>query len=170
MNSLKKHERVADEVGKLREENEALRGELEEARDTLAAIRAGEVDALVVETPEGQRVYTLEGAEHVYRTLIEEMQEGAVILNAAGTIHYCNRRFAQLVGRALEEIMGQPFEEYVAPADHSRWSGVAAGGAGKAELELRTAEGKLIPVAISTADASAGGRIGADPSEQSPRQ
>ncbi len=44
-------------------ENEDLRLRLEEALDTLRAIRSGEVDALVVSTPQGDQVYTLKGAE-----------------------------------------------------------------------------------------------------------
>ena len=58
---------------KLQAENDALRAELEEARETLAAIRSGNVDALVIDTPEGERIFTLQGAETAYRSLIEQM-------------------------------------------------------------------------------------------------
>ena len=69
---------------RLREENESLRAQLEEARETLRAIREGEVDALVVSTPEGERVFTLQGGEHPYRALIEQMREGAATLTPEG--------------------------------------------------------------------------------------
>src|SRR5512140_1487215 len=85
------------ELKALRAEVESLRFQLEEAKETLAAIQGGAVDALVINTPEGQRVFTLEGAEHAYRALIEEMPEGAVMLKTDGTIHYCNRRFAEML-------------------------------------------------------------------------
>jgi len=48
-----------------------LRAELAEAKDTLRAIRNGEVDALVVAGPEGNQIYTLKGAESTYRVLVE---------------------------------------------------------------------------------------------------
>ena len=40
-------------------EIERLRGRLDEAEATLAAIRNGEVDALVVAGPQGDQIYTL---------------------------------------------------------------------------------------------------------------
>ena len=75
-------------------EIEKLRAELGEARDTLAAIQSGAVDALVIDSSDGLRIYTLDGAEHGYRTFIERMHDGAVILDADGTIQYCNSWFA----------------------------------------------------------------------------
>jgi len=39
---------------------------------------SGELDGLVVKTAEGDRVYTLSGADHPYRIMIEAMNEGAV--------------------------------------------------------------------------------------------
>jgi hypothetical protein len=47
-----------------------LRIRLEEAEETLRAIQNNEVDALVIEGPEGQQVYTLQSAEQPYRTLM----------------------------------------------------------------------------------------------------
>jgi hypothetical protein len=46
----------------LRGEIEDLRRKLQEADDTLEAIRSGEVDALVVRAGGANEVYTLEGA------------------------------------------------------------------------------------------------------------
>ena len=57
-----------------------LRMRLEEAEETLRAIREGEVDALVVSSPQGDQVYTLKGAEQPYRVFVETMNEGAVTL------------------------------------------------------------------------------------------
>ena len=51
-------------------------------------------------TTPGDRVYTLRSADAPYRALVEQMQEGAVTLNAKGDIVYCNQRFAELVGDA----------------------------------------------------------------------
>ncbi len=65
-------------------ENEELRTRLEEAEETLRAIRAGEVDALVVSGPEGDQLYTLKGADYSYRILLETMEEGAATLAGDG--------------------------------------------------------------------------------------
>jgi hypothetical protein len=54
-------------------EIETLRLRLEEAEDTLQAIQSGEVDALVISRPEGEQVFTLQGALHPYRVLVETM-------------------------------------------------------------------------------------------------
>jgi formate hydrogenlyase transcriptional activator len=62
-------------------EVQELRTQLEEAQETLNAIRRGEVDGLVVSTPKGEQVYTITGAEKPYRALIEDMREGAVMLS-----------------------------------------------------------------------------------------
>src|SRR6201994_1445347 len=78
--------------------SDELISRLREAEETLTAIRAGEVDAVVVAGPAGQQVYTLENADRPYRVLVEQMQEGAVTLSENGTILYCNKRFSALVG------------------------------------------------------------------------
>lgn len=101
----------------LQSENEALRNKLAEAAETLRAIQSGEVDALVVATPEGRKIYTLQDADHSYRLFVEEMQEGAVTLSADGTILYCNRRFAALLGYPLEFLISSALERYVALED-----------------------------------------------------
>jgi hypothetical protein len=62
-------------------EIEELRLRLEEAEQTLHAIRSGEVDSLVVEGPNGPMVYALEGASNSYRVLVESMSEGAATLS-----------------------------------------------------------------------------------------
>src|ERR1700742_2182740 len=79
---------------------------LREAEETLEAIRAGEVDAVVVAGPAGQQVYTLENADRPYRVLVEQMQEGAVTFSENGTILYCNERFATLVGGVHDAVIG----------------------------------------------------------------
>ena len=91
--------------------------QLVESQETLRAIREGEVDALVVSTPEGQRVFTLQSADQTYRTIIEQMQEGAVTLVEDGHINYSNQRFAAMVKWPLEEIIGSHFCEHLVEPD-----------------------------------------------------
>ncbi|HZL79195.1 MAG TPA: hypothetical protein VFC17_10090, partial [Candidatus Limnocylindrales bacterium] len=59
-----------------------LTARLAEAEETLRAIRTGEVDTVMVAGKEDSQVFTLEGAEHAYRVLIESMNEGALTLTA----------------------------------------------------------------------------------------
>ncbi len=82
-------------------EVEDLRLRLEEAQDTLGAIRKGEVDALLVSTDQGDQVYTLEGADRTYRVLIEALNEGAGTILSNGTILYCNERLASILKMPL---------------------------------------------------------------------
>jgi PAS domain S-box-containing protein len=80
--------------------------DLEELHEIMQAIRGGRVDALVVKTPSGDRVFALQGADEPYRILIETMQEGAATLGEDGTILYANARFAEIVGIALDKLIG----------------------------------------------------------------
>src|ERR1700751_5300072 len=90
-----------------------LHNRLQEAEETLRAIRAGEIDALVVTGPLGEQVFILRGADHPYQVIVEEMNEGAVTLSPEGTILYCNRRFANLLQLPLERVIGSSLQEYV---------------------------------------------------------
>ena len=83
----------------------SLRERLETAEQTLEAIRSGSVDALVVAGPNGERVFTLQGADHRYRRIVESMTEGATIVGTDGTIYYANRSFSKLVGVPLDRVL-----------------------------------------------------------------
>ena len=129
-----------------------LRLRLEEAEETIRAIRSGAVDAVVVEEPHGPRVYTLQTADRPYRLLVEEMQQGAVTLSNDGSIAYCNRRFADLVGRPLERLMGIAFRDFI-PIDAQTFyeNLLQQGRAGfsQGESHVRTADGALVPVFLT---------------------
>lgn len=96
-----------------------LRARLAEAEETLRAIRRGEVDAVVVESRQGLQVFTLEGAEHAYRVLIESMNEGALTLTADAVILYANQCFARMVKRPLEQVLGCSFYTFLGAADQA---------------------------------------------------
>jgi PAS domain S-box-containing protein len=102
-------------------ENRQLRERLEEVEELVDAIRRGEVDAVVVSGARQEMVYTLKGADHTYRILIETMDEGAVILSDAGTILYCNRRFAQLLGKPIATIIGGSARDFFVSEDEERF-------------------------------------------------
>src|SRR3990170_6885373 len=91
-------------------EIEELRLQLEEANETIDAIRTGQVDAFVFKGYNGHELYTLKSADQVYRIFIEKMTEGAVTLNADGIIVYSNSQFASMVGLPLSQVTGAAFE------------------------------------------------------------
>ncbi len=92
---------------------EALLARLEEAESTLAAIQNGHVEALVVSSQDGPKVYALEGAEHRYRRLVETMSEGALLVGASGGILYSNAAFADMVATPLERVIGRPLSDFI---------------------------------------------------------
>ena len=96
-------------------ENAALRSQLEDATDTLEAIRTGSVDALIVQGADGHELYTLQTADAGYRVFIENMNEGAVTVSEEGVILYSNAAFAAMTGHAPAGVLGRHFEEFVAP-------------------------------------------------------
>lgn len=99
-------------------ENEELHSRLVELEEALAAIRNGEVDAIVVSGKKGGQVYSVSSAETPYRTFIEEMGEGAVTLTKEGIILYCNQRFTELVQSPYEKVVGSPLTRFIAPKDN----------------------------------------------------
>jgi two-component system, sensor histidine kinase len=126
-----------------------LSARLEEAEETLRAVSAGEIDAFIVQGPRGEQVYSLRGAEHPYRTLVEEMQEGAAILTLAGDILYCNRQLAALVGIALEDVISRPFDRFLSGADRMAFAALRRNGSGKCRARLANANGRSIDVYLS---------------------
>ena len=93
-----------------------LEAQLAEAQETLNAIHTGAVDAIVVNGDKGEQIFTLEGAERSYRVLVEAMTEGAATLAADGTLLYCNVRFAQMLARPLNRVMGTSLRKFVDPS------------------------------------------------------
>jgi PAS domain S-box-containing protein len=124
----------------------------EEAEQTLRAIQYGTVDAFVVEGPEGHRVYTLEGSDLPYSTLVERMQQGAAMLDARGCIVYCNRSLAQLLGLPREAVIGRLLQHFLAPADQSSYQKLlqqTETGSSEGEMSLRLSDGRVIPANFS---------------------
>jgi len=127
-----------------------LRRRLQEAEDTINAIRNGHVEALVVSAPEGEQVFTLRSADQPYRLMVEQMREGALTLAADGTILYCNQRFAELIARPSERIAGQSLGQFVTADDRLTLQQVLSSESCRAEVQLRTDSGAINPVQLSS--------------------
>lgn len=128
---------------------EELNLSVTEAESILRALRGGEVDGVIVAREGGQRVYTLAGAEHPYRVMIETMNEGAVTITG-GKITYCNRRFAEMVGSPPEKLAGSLISGLVddVPKLETLLSESKSINR-KDEIELRCAGGTSVPTLFS---------------------
>jgi len=129
-----------------------LEARLAEADETLQAIRSGEVDALVVSGPDGDQIFALEGADHAYRLLVEQMQEGTVTLDQEGLILYANRQFAAMMRVPVESIVGSNIHRFLPPDRYSMFSSVLASEKTqreRSELALLASDGTQIPVQVS---------------------
>jgi PAS domain S-box-containing protein len=129
-----------------------LRSRLAEAEGTLRAIRTGEVDAVVISGEKGPQVFTLEGAEHAYRVLIESMNEGALTLTTGGTVLYANQCFARMVKCPLEQVTGSSLRRFLSAADRATLRPLvkrAAKAGSKLQVHLHAGDGSQLPVQIS---------------------
>ncbi len=128
-----------------RSKNAALRARVAELEDTLLAIREGRVDALVIHGDAGEQVFTLQGAEHPYRVLVESISEGAATLDASGTVLFANAPCAEILGVPLEKFIGTPLSTHVPPAGRRRLDALIHGGLRnnpKVEIKLGTDAGR----------------------------
>jgi len=137
----------------LARENEELRQQLREAEDLIAAVRTGAVDALAIQGPEGPRIFTLESADHGYRTLVEQMSEGAVLLGTDGLVLYCNAALAKALGCTLSDMLGHPFTEFIPTKYQAYWAELWQQGwrtQARGELPLQNClDGVLRPFSVS---------------------
>ncbi len=126
----------------LRAENAELRARLEEAVETLRAIRSGEVEALIVETDQDPQSFSLKGLDaesNRFRgEVLAQVSDSVIAIDASKRVTYLNaaaerqyRVFASdALGRQLNEIYTQrwPHAEteaamWTALREHGEWRG-----------------------------------------------
>ena len=128
-----------------------LENRLAVAEETLRALLAGEADAIVMNTGQGeQQIYTLETEERPYRHLVERMSEGAALADANGLIVYANQRLATLLGVSLQRLLGRPFSDWLEESERSRFIGrlATAAAGGHDEHTLHRLDGGSVPVLV----------------------
>ncbi|MBC7367005.1 MAG: PAS domain S-box protein [Undibacterium sp.] len=140
----------------LRAENAELRARLEEAEKMLRAIRAGEVDAPVVEGDAGPRLFTLQGLDAEQNRFRGEMlaqvsdavvavdtEERITFLNVAAERQY-GVQAGPMLGRKLVEIFTRhwPSPEQEAAV----WAALRERGEGHGEYLQRTHQGRELHV------------------------
>ena len=134
-------------------EIQSLRERLTASEEIVRAIQQGEVDALVISTAQGRKVFTLQSADLSYRLLVEEMQQGAVVLSTDGLILYCNKSFSNLLKQPLEKLIGSYFQFLISPHDthlfQARVQQAEMGARHPVEMFLLGRDGVEIPVYLS---------------------
>ncbi len=136
----------------LLDELQEVTARMMEAEETLRAIVGGEVDGLVVSAAEGEQLFTLSGADHPYRVMVETMNEGAVTLAADGTILYCNQRFVDIVQGAPEKVLGSAIYQHISSKDLPLFKALLEQGLkgnSKVELALQAGGENYAPVLLS---------------------
>ena len=122
---------------------------LSEAEETLRAIRSGEADAIVVNAQGGEKVFTLQGADHTYRVFVERMNEGAAVLSSDHTILHCNQRFARFLGMGIQNVIGSSVQDLVWPDDKARLDALLRSAARKnCRGEIRLQSRKVVPLPV----------------------
>ena len=131
---------------------EKLQLQLQEANETIDAIRSGEVDALVVNNGKEHQLYTLKSADQTYRVFIEKMKEGAVTLNHDGLILYSNSQFATMVNMPLAKVIGLPITDFIPDNFKTIFQEIIEAGwqsDSKGEISLKNKNNQLSPFLLS---------------------
>ena len=103
--------------------------------------------------PEGDQVYTIETADRPYRLMIEEMQQGAVILTALDNIVvFSNRKIAQILEAPQKTLSGSKFSTFIATDCLEIFRTLMREGSRghiTGDIKLRTLNGNSVPVLAS---------------------
>jgi PAS domain S-box-containing protein len=129
----------------------------EEAEETLSAIRAGKIDAVVVEGAEGSEIYTFRDPSHPFRLLIEAMNEGAVLTTLDGLISYQNPCFTELVGMEANGRLNLSLADLVRPEHRTKLAALldrARTGPARGNMELIGTGDRPVPAQLSVSRAS----------------
>jgi PAS domain S-box-containing protein len=146
----KDRSRIALET--LQAQNAALQATLEEAEETIRAIRQGAVDAFVLEEMGHHKVYTLEGADRPWQVFIDQMQQGVATLHGDGTIVYANRSLAELLKAPLDSLIGSRVHDLVTEDDRAIYDALLHEGRtrpARGELRLRQGNDGQFPAYLT---------------------
>lgn len=136
-----------------------LETQVEELLETIRAIQSGEVDALVVDGPNGNHIFTLQGAEQPYRELVEVMNEGAATVTPEGLILYCNAQFASMAGVPIERIIGSNADNFFAKKGKRTLADLLDLGekmVSSGEIEMVQGRGSSVTVKLSVSKVNIG--------------
>ncbi len=159
----------------LRAENAELRARLDEAEETLRAIRSGEVEALVVETADGPQIFTLQGldaASNRFRgEILAQVSDAVIAVDADERVRYLNaaaeRQYRVSADDALGRLLSGIFTRQWPPAETeaAMWVALGEHGEWRGEINHLTHDGREIAVetrvtALRTATGAPAGYVG----------
>jgi len=143
----------------LRAENAALRQKLEEAEDTLRAIRTGDVDSIVVETKDGPQLFTLQGIDaesNRFRgEILEQVGDAVIAVDAEQRVIYLNAAAERQYRVAASDALGRPLGEVYTQqwsdteTEAGMWAAIGELGEWRGESVHRTHDGRDIAVETS---------------------
>lgn len=119
-------------------------GERDDAAHAMQAIASGNVDGVVVG---GEHVMLLAEAQRPYRALVDRMQQGAVTVSSDGDVLYANERFAAMVGKPRESLLGQRLHAVLGTAAADPL--LADGNGATVELTLTREDESSLPLRIA---------------------
>ena len=134
------------------EELRKVNHELQEAHELIQAIQGGEIDAVIVNRDNQEKIYVLEDANVTYRKMIEEMNEGAVTFSSDFSVLFCNKAFANILKYNVDEVISNPIGSFVNRDFHEvfgRFLNQEARDPIRTSLMLLDKSGNNIPVMIS---------------------
>lgn len=114
---------------KLIVENSELHARLDEMQETLRAIRSGEVDALVVQSPEGPQLFTLHSADaesnRVRGDILANVSDAVVAVDNEQRVIYLNSAAERQYGVTASDALGRQLMEiyeyrWVQPDDEAQ--------------------------------------------------
>ncbi len=135
----------------LRQENHELRLRLEEAEETLPALRSGEVDALMV----GEQLFILETADVDSRRfrgdVLAQINEAVFATDGERRLVYINEAAERQYRVKADDVLGKPFDAMFTV----RWPGENGREAALAEFARRAAgAGKVFTSGATGASSS----------------
>ena len=147
--------RTAPEA-QLRAENAELRERLEEAEETLRAIRSGEVDSLVIETADGPQIFALQGLDaesNRFRgEILAQIGDSVIAVDADQRVTYLNAAAEQQYKVSANDARGHQISAIYtrqwprAEMEATMQAALREQGEWRGEITHRTHDGREIPV------------------------
>ena len=140
-------------------ENTELRARLEEAEEMLRAIRTGEVDALVVETTAGPKLFTLQGVDaeqnRMRGEMLAQVTDAVIAVDNEDRITFLNAAAERQYAVSGSDVLGLEFNQIVTrewpslEVEAGMWTALRERGEWRGELMHRTLDGRQLHVEVS---------------------
>ena len=94
------------------------------------------------------QVFTLTGADTVYRIAIDNINEGVITLSPEGTILYSNHCFARMIGTDVSGVIGHSILGFASPENRETLASMLDQQS-RGEVLLQAKDGTPIPTYIA---------------------